>query len=202
MERVEDKEKKGKLFVISGPSGVGKTSLIEDVLERLDGFVKSISVTTRPRRENEINGVQYRFVTEKEFMELVDKDLLLEWAWYAGYLYGTPKDFVLNELSSGRNVILEIEVKGAMQIKSKIKDAYLIFITVPSLKSLEERLKKRGTNNLNEIRKRIEIAKEELKYEKYYDCIIINNNYNEALYNLEYVLNLKGGRCLNESSLH
>lgn len=184
---------KGKLFVISGPSGVGKSSLIAGVLGKLSGFVKSVSVTTRPKRKNEVNGTQYKFVTDKEFKELIEKDLLLEWANYAGYLYGTPKEFVLSELNSGKNVILEIEVKGAMQVKSKIKDAYLIFITVPSLKNLEERLKKRGTDNLIEINRRMEIAKEELKYEKYYDCIIVNNNYNEALYNLEYVLNLKGG---------
>ena len=192
----------GRLFVISGPSGVGKSSLINDILNDLSGFVKSISITTRPKRKDEVIGKQYRFVTKEEFEDLIRKDSFLEWASYCGYLYGTPKEFVLNQLKAGKNVILEIEVKGAMQIKSKIKDAFLIFITVASLKQLEERimklkdrLVKRGTDDTREIKKRMDVARNELKYEKYYNCIIVNNNYNEALINLKHVLlSQRGGR--------
>jgi len=183
----------GKLFIISGPSGVGKSSLINDALSDLNGFVKSTSVTTRPKRKDEVPGRQYRFVTKEEFEELIKKDLFLEWAPYCGYLYGTPKEFVMNQLNSGENVILEIEVKGAMQVKEKIKDAFLIFVTAASLEQLEERITGRGTDNADEIKKRMIIAKRELEYEKYYNCIIINNNYNEALLNLKNVLISKKG---------
>lgn len=182
-------KKRGRLFVISGPSGVGKSSLINDALNDLGEFVRSVSVTTRPKRENEVCGKQYKYVSEEDFRMLIEKDLLLEWATYSGHLYGTPKEFVMNQLNLGKNVILEIEVNGAMQVKKKIKDTYLIFITVPSLKQLEDRLIKRGMNDINEIRERMKIAKDELKFEKYYDCIIVNNNYNEALFNLKYTLN-------------
>lgn len=185
----------GRLFVISGPSGVGKSSLINDTLNDLSGFVKSVSFTTRPKRKNEITGKQYSFVTREEFEDLKKKDSFLEWASYCNYLYGTPKKFVIDQLNAGKNVILEIEVKGAMQVKSKIKDAFLIFITVASMKQLEERISrlkdrlvKRGTDDTREIKKRMNVAKNELKYEKYYNCIIVNNNYNEALINLKHVL--------------
>ncbi len=182
---------KGRLFIISGPSGVGKSNLINDALDGLQSFVKSVSVTTRPKRNNESRGKKYRYINKKHFEELVDKDLLLEWASYCDYLYGTPKDFVEKKLKEGKNIILEIEVKGAMQVKEKIKDAYLIFINITSLKDLEDRLIKRSTDSLDEIKKRMKIAEEEIKFQKYYDCIIVNNNYNEALQNLKYVLNLQ-----------
>lgn len=192
----------GRLFVISGPSGVGKSSLINDTLNDLSGFAKSISVTTRPKRKNEITGKQYRFVNREEFKDLIKKDSFLEWASYCNYLYGTPKKFVMDQLNAGKNIILEIEVKGAMQVKSKIKDAFLIFITVASMKQLEERISrlknrlvKRGTDDADEIKMRMNVAKNELKYEKYYNCIIVNNNYNEALINLKHVLlSQRGGK--------
>ena len=184
---------KGRLFIISGPSGAGKSNLINDALDGLHNFMKTVSVTTRPKRNNELRGKKYRYISKKHFEELVDKDLLLEWANYCDYLYGTPKDFVEKKLEKGKNIVLEIEVKGAMQVKEKIKDVYLIFINITSLKDLEDRLIKRGTDSLDEIKKRMKIAKEEIKFQKYYDCIIVNNNYNEALQNLKYVLNLQKG---------
>jgi guanylate kinase len=186
-------DSKGRLFIISGPSGVGKSNLINDALGGLNNFMKSVSVTTRPKRNNESRGKKYRYISKKHFGELVDKNLLLEWANYCDYLYGTPKDFVEKKLEKGKNIVLEIEVKGAMQVKEKIKDVYLIFINITSLKDLEDRLIKRGTDSLDEIKKRMKIAKEEIKFQKYYDCIIVNNNYNEALQNLKYVLNLQKG---------
>jgi guanylate kinase len=180
---------KGKLFIISGPSCSGKTCLIDDAIKQLNNFVRSVSVTTRPKRKDEAEGRHYNFVSEEKFAELVEKDILLEWASYAGYLYGTPKKFVEEKLSQGKNVILVIEVKGAMQVAKKVKDAYLIFITTSSYKDLEERIKKRGVDSPEEMEKRLETAKKELDYMKYYDCIIVNNNYNEALQNLKRVLN-------------
>ena len=182
---------RGKLFIVSGPSGSGKTSLIDDVLSKSNDFVRSVSVTTRPKRKSETGGSNYHFISQDEFESLIEKDMLIEWAPYAGYLYGTPKKFVDEKLKEGKNVILVIEVKGAMQVVKKIKGACLIFITTSSHEELEERIKKRNANSPDEIRKRLETAKKELDYMKYYDCIIVNNNYNEALQNLLKALNNK-----------
>ncbi|MCG9478790.1 MAG: guanylate kinase [Actinomycetia bacterium] len=185
----------GKIFVISGPSGAGKSSLIRDALKDMKGFVKSLSVTTRPMRKNEKKNKHYRFISEPQFQSLIEEDKLLEWADYCGYLYGTPVDFVIEKIKQGINVILEIEVKGAMKVKKKISDAYMIFITTTSVEELERRLLGRNTDDRSQIEKRIEVAEEELKYTKYYDCIIVNNNYNETLLNLKAVLNQeKGGK--------
>ncbi|OFW62705.1 MAG: guanylate kinase [Actinobacteria bacterium RBG_19FT_COMBO_36_27] len=179
---------RGKLFIISGPSGSGKSSLVNDVLKESDDFIRSVSVTTRPRREDENSGSHYHFISREKFDKLIEKDMLLEWASYAGYLYGTPKKSVLDNLKKGKNVILVIEVQGAMQIMNKIREAYLIFITTSSIDELGRRIEKRGAENTEEMRKRLEIARNELKFKKYYDCIIVNNNYNEALLNLKKVL--------------
>ncbi|MFZ3085713.1 MAG: guanylate kinase [Candidatus Hydromicrobium sp.] len=185
---------RGKLFIVSGPSGSGKSSLINDIVNESDDFVRSISVTTRPKRKDETSGRQYHFINKDEFEELIEKDMLLEWADYAGYLYGTPKKFVTEKLSKGKNLILVIEVQGAMQVIKKMKDTYLIFITTSSFKELEERIKKRRADSLEEMNKRLEIAKSELNYKKYHDCIIVNNNYNEALLNLKKVIDSQKGR--------
>lgn len=174
--------------MISGPSGAGKSSLIRDALMELDGFIKSISVTTRPMRNNEEKNKHYKFITESQFQELIQKEQLLEWAQYCGYLYGTPIDFVYNNLEKGINVILEIEVQGAMQVKKKMEDAYMIFITTGSLEELRNRLLDRNTDEQHQIDRRLLVAEEELKYASHYDCIIVNNNYNEALLNLKDVL--------------
>jgi len=185
---------KGKLFIVSGPSGSGKSSLVNDILNKSGDFIRSVSVTTRPRRKGDISGSQYHFVSDEKFRELIENDMLLEWAPYAGNLYGTPKKFVIDSLKEGKNIILVIEVSGAMKVAEKIKDAYLIFITTSSFKELKERIRKRGVDSTEKMKERLEIAKEELKYKKYYDCIIVNNNYNDALLNLKKVLNLKKGR--------
>jgi guanylate kinase len=179
---------KARLFVISGPSGSGKSRLISDVLKDMGNFEKSVSATTRPKRSGEIQGKQYYFVPPDEFRDMIDRESLLEWAVYAGYYYGTPESFVREKLSAGINVILEIEVQGAMQVMEKIDSAYFIFITTTIPGELKERLIKRATESREEIEKRLKIAEKELKYKKYYDCIIVNNNYNEALKNLKSVL--------------
>ena len=182
---------KGILFVISGPSGVGKSSLIREALTRCDNLIKSVSVTTRPPRKGEIQGKNYYFINKDEFEKMIENNELLEWADYCGYYYGTPLKYVNDNLKKGINIILEIEVIGAMKVKKIISDAYLIFITVLSILQLEKRLRKRATECEEVMMTRIEKAREEMKYEKYYDCIIINNNYNEALKNLMHVLTSK-----------
>jgi len=184
-------KKKGKLIIVSGPSGVGKSSLTDDALKDLDGFERSVSVTTRPRRKNETDGYKYNFISKEDFENLAKDDKLLECAEYCDFQYGTPLDFVEKKLNQGKNVILEIEVQGAMQVKKKIKDAYLIFIVTSNISDLKKRLKKRDTESADNIEKRLKAAAEELKYQRYYDCIIVNNDYNEALLNLKQVLLLQ-----------
>jgi guanylate kinase len=184
-------KKKGRLIIVSGPSGVGKSSLTDDALKDLEGFERSVSVTTRPRRKNEIEGYKYNFISKKDFDNLIEDGKLLEWAEYCDFQYGTPLDFVEEKLKQGKNVILEIEVQGAMEVKKKIKDAYLIFIVTSNISDLKKRLKNRDTESADNIEKRLKAAEEELKYQCYYDCIIVNNDYNEALLNLKQVLMLQ-----------
>jgi len=183
------KKKKGRVFVISGPSGAGKSTLINSVLDELDGFTRSVSVTTRPKREDGSDRYKYRFISEEQFKELIKNEELLEYAKFSNYYYGTPKEYVQNMIEQGINVILEIEVQGAMQIKEKIKNSYLIFVLTSDTETLKDRLVKRNTESNEEIEKRLKIAMEEFEYQKYYDCIIVNNDYNEALLNLKYILN-------------
>ncbi len=185
---------KGRLFIISGPSGAGKSTLINDVLKDLRDFEKSLSFTTRPIRDNEKMGKHYRFVSQKDFKKLIEEDKFLEWASYCGHLYGTPSESVDKKLKEGKNVILEIDVQGAMQVKEKVKDVYMIFITPTCLSEARERLRRRGTDVDEEIEKRIAAGSEEMESKKYYDCIIVNNNYNEALLNLKEELNREKGR--------
>jgi len=185
---------KARLFIISGPSGSGKSSLISDVLKDLNDFEKSVSATTRPMRKGETQGKQYHFMAEEEFEDLIEKGNFLEWAEYSGYYYGTPKRAVCEKLAGGINIILEIEVQGAMQIKEKIDDAFYIFILTNAIEELRKRLIKRGTDGPEEIEKRLKIAREELEHKKHYDCIIVNNNYNKALQNLKIVLRNEAGK--------
>ena len=185
---------KARLFVISGPSGSGKSSLISDALKKLKDFQKSVSATTRPQRKGEEDGKQYFFTTQEKFKEMIDCGHFLEWASYAGDFYGTPEKFVRQKLDKGINVILEIEVQGAMQIKEKMEDAFFIFILTSSIGELKKRLIKRGTDRMEEIEERLKIAVRELEHKKHYDCIIVNNNYNEALQNLISVLNSHSGK--------
>jgi guanylate kinase len=189
---------RGTLFVISGPSGVGKSTLVREALSELDNFTRSTSATTRSARTGEVQGKNYHFLSETEFKKMIENKQLMEWVEYCGYYYGTPVKFVEDNLSKGINVVLEIEVIGAMKVKKTMPNAYLIFITVSDTVQLEKRLWKRATECETVILNRIEKAKEEMKYEKYYDCIIINNNYNEALKNLLYVLTSKSGRIFNK----
>lgn len=165
--------KRGRLVVVSGPSGVGKGTVLKYVLER-DDFVYSVSATTRKPRDIDIDGVTYFFKTREEFEEMIGKNELIEYAEYNGNYYGTPRPFVEQMLSSGKNVILEIEVKGAMQVKKVMPDATFVFIAPESRTILENRLRGRGTETDDVIEGRLRIAENEMKACLMYDYIVIN----------------------------
>jgi guanylate kinase len=152
------KDKKGKLFVFSAPSGTGKTTLIKNVLESFPQLTFSISATTRSKRITETNGVDYFFLDENEFKEKIENDEFLEWGKFFGYYYGTLKNLVFEKINSGKSVVLEVDVKGALNIKNAYPDSVLIFISPPSIEELKKRLFNRRTESERDFLKRIERA--------------------------------------------
>jgi len=172
--------RKGILFVLSGPSGAGKGTLREILFRKVDNLVFSISCTTRPPRQGEENGVDYRFIQESSFEELIRKEKFLEWAFVHGHYYGTLKEDVSRELESGRDVVLEIDVQGALQVKRSCPGAVMIFVTPPSLDELEKRLRRRGTEKEGDLEIRLRNAREEIVTSTNYDHLIINDDVDRA----------------------
>jgi len=175
---------KAKLFIISGPSGAGKSTVIELVMDMLDDVFFSISMTTREPRSGEVNGVDYHFVEEAAFLRMIEEDGFLEHAQYVGNHYGTPRAPVEESVNRGVDVLLDIEVQGAMQVKERWDDAVSVFIMPPSLEALEMRLRNRKTNTEEQIRGRIERAREELPFAAQYDYIVINDDVKTAAHEL------------------
>ena len=173
---------RGLLIVLSGPSGVGKGTIRKALFEMPEQeFVYSVSMTTRPPRPGEVDGVDYYFVSREEFERQIAAGNLLEYAEFVGNYYGTPKDKVEEQLNAGKEVILEIEVNGALQVRDKCKDAAFVFIVPPTRKALYERLKSRGTESEERILARIEKANKEFKLAYQYDYIVVNDEvYNAA----------------------
>ncbi len=172
---------RGLLIVISGPSGVGKGTVRKALFARPDhNLVYSISMTTRSPRIGETNGIEYHFVSKEEFEKQIEQGNLLEYAEFCDNYYGTPLDKVNEQLESGQEVVLEIEVQGAMQVKEKMPDGVYIFIAPPSLKALEERLQHRGTENQEIIKKRLEKARNEIKIAEEYGYIVVNDTVDNA----------------------
>lgn len=164
----------GKLLVVSGPSGVGKSTLTNRLRDD-DRFWISVSATTRSKRIGEKDGVDYHFVSDKEFDQMIDKNEFLEWANFAGAKYGTPRKAVDKALASGKNVVLEIELNGARQVRKNSKDAVLIFIEPPTWEELKSRLEKRGTESEDSTQTRLDRAKEELSAASEFDHVIVNH---------------------------
>jgi len=175
---------KGILFVISGPSGVGKTSIIRSVLERVKNVVFSVSCTTRKQRPGEINGVDYFFISQEEFDEMIRSNKFLEWAKVHDNYYGTPSDFVFKHMDDGNDVILDIDVQGALNVKRNFAKAKFIFIAPPSYQTLGERLKRRGTESEEKIQRRLETARKEIKYIPEFEYLIINEDLESSITNL------------------
>ncbi len=169
-------KRKGILVVVSGFSGAGKGTLMKNLLKNYDDYALSVSMTTRNPREGEKDGKEYFFVSKEVFEEKVKEDGLVEYACYCGNYYGTPKEYVETQLEMGKDVILEIEIQGALKVKKKFPSALLLFVMPPSVKQLEERLTGRGTETLEVIGQRLRRASEEADGIEKYDYIVINDD--------------------------
>lgn len=179
---------KKKLFVISGSSGVGKGTVIKGFLQRNPEFRLSISYTTREKREDEVDGVNYFFVSQEEFSQGIKNGEFLEWAKFSDNYYGTKKSFVEKCLNDGKDLILEIETQGALQIKEKMPDAVLIFIAPPSYQDLEFRLRNRKTESEEAIAKRLDFVKMEIMNSEHYNYRIINDRLEDAIIEIERII--------------
>lgn len=179
---------KGLLIVFSGPSGSGKGTILHEVLASDPSVMLSVSATTRSPREGEENGVNYFFIQKEEFEEMIANDGMLEHACYCGNYYGTPRKPVEEALDAGKDVILEIEVQGALQIKEKFPECVTIFILPPSMEVLDHRLHKRQTEDEPTIQKRLAQAKEELKMAPEYDYAVVNGELETAVEDMKAIL--------------
>lgn len=166
---------KGKLIVVSGFSGAGKGTVMKALISKYDNYALSVSATTRQPREGEEEGVAYFFKTDEQFQEMINNNALIEYAGYVGHYYGTPRKFVEDNLDAGKDVFLEIEIQGAMNIKKQYPDAILIFVTPPNAKVLRNRLISRGTETMDVIEQRLARATKEAEGVESYDYIVIND---------------------------
>lgn len=174
------REARGHLYVVSGPGGVGKGTVVQRLAERLDDVVVSVSATTRPPRPGEEDGRHYHFLSDEAFDALVADGGFLEWAEFAGRRYGTPWSSVAGPLAAGQKVLLEIEVQGALQVRERRPDAVLIFLTPPTTEALRQRLRGRGTDDEGRIARRMEIARWELAQAGRFDHVVVNDRLDRA----------------------
>lgn len=181
-------KKRGVLVIVSGFSGAGKGTVMKGLMEKYDDYALSISATTRKPREGEVHGVHYFYKTVEEFERMIEQNELIEYAQYVGNYYGTPREYVETQLDAGKNVILEIELQGAMKVKELIKDVVLIFITPPSAKELKERLIGRGTEDMDTINARLARAVEESVFMDKYDYLLINDKIDECIDELHNII--------------
>lgn len=179
---------KGVLVVVSGFSGAGKGTVMKALLEKYDNYALSISATTRNPRPGEKDGEAYFFRTREEFEQMIEEDALLEYAKYVENYYGTPRAYVEQQLENGKDVILEIEIQGAMKVKEKIPQAVLVFVTPPSMDELKNRLIGRGTETMDVIESRLKRASEEAEGIEDYDYLLINDNLDVCVKDLHHLI--------------
>ncbi len=191
---------KGVLLIISGPSGAGKGTVVEALCKEYE-FSLSISATTREPRAYEENGVHYFFHTREEFKKMQEEKELLEWAEFCGNFYGTPKNYVIEQLNQGKNVILEIEVQGALQVKDIYSEGVLIFLMPPTLKELESRLLNRDTETKDVIDTRLKRASEEIELLEKYDYIVINETIEKATQDIDAIVRTEQMRSVRNMEL-
>ena len=181
-------DRKGILLVVSGFSGAGKGTLMKELVSRYDNYALSISATTRSPREGELDGREYFFRTKEEFEQMIADDALIEHACYVGNYYGTPRAYVEEQLALGRDVILEIEIQGALKIKEQFPQTLLLFVTPPSAEILKERLTGRGTETEEVIHSRLSRAVEEADGCEVYDYLVVNDELDEAVENVHEII--------------
>lgn len=181
-------QRQGFLIVLSGPSGSGKNSVMNAVFPTIPNLKYSISVTTRPPRKGEQDGVNYFFRTEEEFEQLIAEERLLEWATFVGHRYGTPKDFVNEQIMNGNAVIMDIDIQGAAQIREKMPEAVFVFLLPPTWDELRQRLLRRGSDTEETISKRLLKSQEEIGHIVDYDYFIINDDLAKAAEQLRHII--------------
>lgn len=173
--------KKGRIFVVSAPSGSGKTTICNKVLDEIKSLVPSVSFTTRKPRAGEKEKEDYFYISRERFQKEIDSGNLLEWEENFGYLYGTPKDLVVKALKEGRDLLISIDVKGALAVKKQFPKSVLVFIKPPSMEELSRRLRSRNTDGEEEIETRLKIAEKEMEYIPQYDHVVVNEKLDDAV---------------------
>lgn len=190
----KQKTRKGKIVIISGPSGVGKSTICKEVVKRLDNVCLSISVTTRPMAEAEVDGQDYWFLSQQQFRKRINEGSLLEYAEVFGHLYGTPKDNVEVALGAGKTIILEIDVQGAREVKSVYPDAAMVFIFPPTEKELAQRIKNRGREGMEAAEERLEGADAEFTAAwQYYEHMVVNDDLEHAVKEVIQIIKQNSG---------
>ncbi|MDD7044281.1 MAG: guanylate kinase [Anaerococcus sp.] len=193
--------KKGFLLVISGPSGVGKGTVLHDLMNTQSNLVYSVSATTRKKRDGEIEGVSYFYKSREEFEQMIKEGKFLEYAYVHNNYYGTPKDFVEDKINEGKIVILEIDVQGAINVKKNTDNGVFIFLAPPSLKELENRIVGRGTETDEDIKLRMHNARKELMYINDYDYLVVNDHLNSAITSVNEIINAEKHRVYREDDI-
>lgn len=192
--------KEGILIVVSGFSGAGKGTIMKALLERYDNYALSISATTRNPRLGEEEGKAYFFKTTEEFEKMIAKDDLIEYAMYVGNYYGTPKAYVEEQLRAGKDVILEIEIQGALKVKEKFPNTLLLFVTPPSAEELRKRLEGRGTETQEVIDGRMKRAIEEAEYMDQYDYLVVNDELDVCVEEMHHLIQGEHERCFRNQT--